>query len=113
MINALKHVVAINMLNLKEIKRHVKQLVETNKLGNKVLMIIIVQDQLNVQITNILFNQLINALHVNIQLLIKNIFKISIVLLIVMKNIHILRVKQIMYVLNHANHYKHSFLLME
>lgn len=84
-----------------------------NKLGNNNQMITIVQDQLNVQIINILFNQIINALHVNIQLLIKNTFKINIVLLIVMKTIHILRVKQITYVLNHANHYQHSFLLME
>lgn len=104
--------VVINMLNLKEIKRHVKQVAERNKLGNKVPMINIVQDQQNVQITNILFNQLINVLHVNIQLLIKNTFKINTVLLIVMKNIHTLRAKQTMYVLNHANQH-HSFLLME
>lgn len=104
--------VVINMLNLKEIKRHVKQVAERNKLGNKDPMINIVQDQQNVQITNILINQIINVLHVNIQLLFKNTFKINTVLLNVVKNIHILRVKQIMYVLNHANQH-HSFLLME
>lgn len=104
--------VVINMLNLKEIKRHVKQVAERNKLGNKDPMINIVQYQQNVQITNILINQIINVLHVNIQLLFKNTFKINTVLLNVVKNIHILRVKQIMYVLNHANQH-HSFLLME
>ena len=104
--------VVINMLNLKEIKRHVKQVAEINKLGNKDPMINIVQDQQNVQITNILINQIINVLHVNIQLLFKNTFKINIVLLNVVKNIHILRVKQIMYVLNHANQH-HSFLVLE